>query len=145
MVELALVAPLFIIFFWITVQTALLFNCQLKLVSLVREFALARDRLGRNGLLSDKNLLNSLCKLQPELDPARLDFQLESAGASSGNTPNSGFSSFLLGPIFSSFAGDRITLRYRYLFSGAAAAVLPNGLTLQETLVCKSGFFKAVF
>lgn len=134
--ELALVAPLFILFFWIACQFAFLFQCRLKLISLKREFALGRGRLAE-GSASDGKLLNALAE-KVGLDPKRLSLRQETmTSARSG----------LSGPIqilpASWLDADRLTFTYAYRFSGAAALLFPAGLRLEESLVCKSGTWKA--
>jgi hypothetical protein len=134
--ELALVAPIFLSLFWFSYQLALLVSCRLKLVSLAREFALGRGRL-EQGKVSDQDLIGKLA-VQQGLDPARLDWQVEALASGT-----SGLSGGLANALNAALGADHIHLAYHFSFSGLARRVLPQGILLEESLVCKSGFWKA--
>jgi len=146
--------------FWLLWTLSLLLQAKLELCSLAREAVLGRGRAYQGSADPDKDLsrLRAMAKASTHLDPELLSLKVEPVGimnASSGSSntgdkdisdkTSQGFLGVILGKISSAFTGDKLTLSYRYRFSGPLASLLPDGLVLKETLAGISGCWTLTF
>lgn len=160
MAELALAAPLLLLAFWMLWTLALLMQAKLELCSLAREAVLGRGRAYEGSADPDKDLsrIRSMAKAATHLDPGALSLQVDPVGildttSASSNTgdkdindkTSQGFLGVILGKISSAFTGDRLTLSYRYQFSGPLASLFPKGIMLKESLAGISGCWTVTF
>jgi hypothetical protein len=140
--ELALIAPLFVLLLWISLQVVTLFSRQLDLISLAREMALGRGRMTGNTAQNTADLARRLCQLKPRLDPGRLEISLESAGAFTSATSMIGSLGTFIPGLGKNLGPMRIGLRYRCNLPGPGRWLFPQGVPLEEKIVCKSDFWK---
>jgi hypothetical protein len=140
LVELVLVAPLFLIFMAGIPTAAGLFLDRMELTALCRELPLVISRQSENsGAPSDKQILVSLRNLANRtgrLDSKQLSVKMEDAAGVAGNL------SGMLGWISSQMSGQKIILSYRCQLRGAAGRFFSQGLLIEETVYCKTDSWK---
>ncbi len=150
--ELALVAPLFVLFLVLSLQAFQIFRARMEMSMLLRQFAVMQGRMAdMPTVMTGQTLVETLAVSETSLQPHRLVLHVGSA--TGADTPNAmggltgssgsglaahGFLSIFMGRLAGQVLGEKITLIYMYPLPGFLGSLFPAGLPLTTSCVCKT-------